>query len=69
MAPHRLPLDHPLAGVSGAINAVSFRTDMLGAVTVTGPGAGRIETAYALLSDIVAIHRAAPARMTKEAAE
>jgi len=28
-------------------------------VTVSGPGAGRIETAYALLSDIIAIHRAA----------
>ncbi|WP_026617246.1 homoserine dehydrogenase [Ensifer aridi] len=69
VGPRRLALDHPLAGVNGAINAVSFTTDMLGAVTVTGPGAGRVETAYALLSDIVAIHRAAPARMTKEAAE
>ena len=44
-------------------------TDMLGTVIVTGPGAGRIETAYALLSDIIAIHRASPARTTKEAAE
>ncbi|ANM12190.1 MULTISPECIES: homoserine dehydrogenase [unclassified Rhizobium] len=69
VAPRRLALDHPLAGVGGAINAVSFKTDLLGAVTVTGPGAGRVETAYALLSDIVAIHRAAPARMNKEAAE
>lgn len=69
VAPRRLALDHPLAGVGGAINAVSFNTDLLGAVTVTGPGAGRIETAYALLSDIVAIHRTAPARMNKEAAE
>lgn len=53
--PVALPLAHPLAGVSGATNAVSFDTDMLGAVTVSGPGAGRIETAYALLSDIIAI--------------
>ncbi|WP_349436574.1 homoserine dehydrogenase [Pararhizobium sp. A13] len=58
VAPRRLPLDHPLAGVGGAINAVSFKTGLLGAVTVTGPGAGRIETAYALLSDIIAIHQA-----------
>jgi homoserine dehydrogenase len=56
VAPRRLPLDHPLAGVGGAINAVSFTTELLGAVTVTGPGAGRMETAYALLSDIIAIH-------------
>ncbi len=58
VTPQRLPLDHPLAGVGGANNAVSFKTGLLGAVTVTGPGAGRIETAYALLSDIIAIHQA-----------
>lgn len=69
VGPRRLPLVHPLAGVNGATNAVSFATEMLGAVTVEGPGAGRIETAYALLSDIVAIHRAVPARQTREAAE
>jgi homoserine dehydrogenase len=69
VAPQRLALDHPLAGVNGAANAISFATEMLGAVTVAGPGAGRIETAYALLSDIVAIHRAAPTRQGKEAAE
>jgi homoserine dehydrogenase len=38
-------------------------------VTATGPGAGRVETAYALLSDIIAIHRALPAGTRKEAAE
>ncbi|MFT3875124.1 MAG: homoserine dehydrogenase [Propioniciclava sp.] len=47
---------HPLAGISGATNAVTFDTDLLGQVTVSGPGAGRVETAYALLSDIIAIH-------------
>ncbi|WP_125098876.1 homoserine dehydrogenase [Leucobacter chromiireducens] len=56
--PIALDLDHPLAGISGATNAVTFDTDLLGQVTVSGPGAGRIETAYALLSDIIAIHAA-----------
>jgi len=51
-----LPAAHPLAGIAGAVNAVSFNTDLLGAVTVSGPGAGRIETAFALLSDIIALH-------------
>jgi homoserine dehydrogenase len=37
---------------------VSFNTDLLGPVTVSGPGAGRVETAYALLSDIIAMHTA-----------
>lgn len=57
VAPLALPSHHPLAGVSGPANAVSFHTDLLGTVTVSGPGAGRIETAYALLSDIIAIHQ------------
>jgi len=56
VAPLALPLTHPLAGISGPTNAVSFDTDLLGTVTISGPGAGRSETAYALLSDIVAIH-------------
>jgi homoserine dehydrogenase len=59
VAPVALPAEHPLAGISGPTNAVSFGTDLLGSVTVSGPGAGRVETAYALLSDIVAIHETA----------
>lgn len=57
VAPQVLPISHPLARTAGAANAVSFDTELLGAVTVSGPGAGRTETAYALLSDIIAIHR------------
>lgn len=53
--PLALGADHPLAGISGATNAIAFTTDLLGTVTMSGPGAGRIETAYALLSDIIAI--------------
>ncbi|HET6354252.1 homoserine dehydrogenase [Streptomyces sp.] len=57
VAPLALPGHHPLAGISGPVNAVAFHTDLLGTVTVSGPGAGRIETAYALLSDTIAIHQ------------
>ncbi|WP_416416254.1 homoserine dehydrogenase [Paenarthrobacter aromaticivorans] len=53
--PVALTADHPLAGITGATNAVSFSTDLLGAYTVSGPGAGRVETAYALISDIIAV--------------
>ncbi|MNF82552.1 Homoserine dehydrogenase [compost metagenome] len=56
--PKLLSSEHPLAGISGATNAISFNTELLGAVTVSGPGAGRIETAFALLSDIINIHTA-----------
>ncbi|MNF61890.1 Homoserine dehydrogenase [compost metagenome] len=55
--PQLLPLTDALAGVSSATNAVTFQTNVLGPVTVVGAGAGRIETAYALLSDIISIHK------------
>ena len=53
--PTRLPLSHPLAGVSGAVNACTFTTDLLGDVTLVGPGAGRTETGYAVLGDLLEI--------------
>jgi homoserine dehydrogenase len=53
--PRLLPLESALAGVQGAMNAVTFRTKILGDVTVRGPAAGRSETAYGLLSDIIHI--------------
>lgn len=55
--PVRLPLSDPLASVSDALNAVTFRTDVLGDVTLIGPGAGRRQTGFALLADLLAIHR------------
>ena len=56
VAPQAVSADHPLANIPGATNAVSFDTDLLGTVTITGPGAGRVETAFALITDIVSIH-------------
>ncbi len=55
--PVRLPVAHPLASVSGATNAITYSTDLLGEITLVGPGAGRIETGYALISDLLAIYR------------
>jgi homoserine dehydrogenase len=55
--PTRLPIHHPLASVGGATNAITFSTDLLGDVTLVGPGAGRIETGYAIVGDLLAIHR------------
>jgi len=57
VAPQKLNLLHPLGGINGVVNAVTFSSDMLGDVTISGPGAGRIETAYAILSDIIAMHK------------
>lgn len=57
VAPEMIPLSHPLAGVMGATNALTFTTDLLGDVTIVGPGAGKIETGFSILTDILAIHR------------
>jgi homoserine dehydrogenase len=53
--PKELPAGHPLLAATGVTNAISFDTDVLGSVTVTGPGAGRVETAFAILSDLIDI--------------
>ncbi len=57
VSPVKLPLSDPLAGVMGAHNALTFDTDLMGKVTVQGAGAGKIETGYSILSDMLAIHR------------
>jgi homoserine dehydrogenase len=53
----RLPLKHPLAAINGVTNAITYSTGLLGDVTLIGPGAGRLETGYALVSDLLAISR------------
>ena len=57
VAPEMVELSHPLAGVMGAMNALTFTTDLLGDVTIVGPGAGRIETGFSILTDVLEIHR------------
>jgi homoserine dehydrogenase len=57
VAPMRLKLSHPLAHVNDAMNALTVSTDGLGDVTVIGEGAGGLETAHGLLSDLISIHR------------
>jgi len=55
--PEKIPLEHPLAAVSGPINALTFTTKYLGDVTIVGPGAGKLATGYSLLTDILDINR------------
>lgn len=54
--PTRLPLSHPLASAGGATNALTISTDLLGDVTLIGPGAGGAATGFAVISDILALH-------------
>jgi len=61
--PEKLDLSDPLAGVGGATNALTFSTDLVRNVTIIGPGAGKIETGYSILVDLLAIHRTESVRM------
>jgi len=46
---------HPLATVEGAFNAVMLQGDAIREITLEGPGAGGIETASAVVADLVSI--------------
>jgi len=50
-----LPDSHPLARISGVTNAIVYTTQLLGDVTLAGPGAGRLETGYAIIQDLLRI--------------
>lgn len=53
VAPTFIPHDHPLAGVSGAFNAVLVAAEPVGDVMFFGLGAGGRPTASAILGDVI----------------
>ena len=55
--PALVPLDHPLAAVHGAKNAVFVEAEAAGDLMFYGAGAGGVETASAVLGDLVSAAR------------
>jgi homoserine dehydrogenase len=55
VSPRLVPLHHPLA-VRGTLNAALLHTDLAGEVVVMGRGAGKKETASAIVSDLIEIY-------------
>ena len=55
--PVMLPVDHPLAGVKEAYNAVFVEAESAGRLMFYGAGAGGTPTAGAVLGDVVAVAR------------
>ena len=51
--PAFLYADHPLASVNGAFNAVTIESPAITEITLSGPGAGGVQTASAVLGDVV----------------
>jgi homoserine dehydrogenase len=54
VAPRLVPKEDPL-NVGGILNVATIKTDLAGDITVIGKGAGPIEAASAILSDIIGI--------------
>ncbi|MFP7299054.1 homoserine dehydrogenase [Neobacillus niacini] len=48
--------DHPLHGVENVDNALRIKTDLLGYLTLQGPGAGAEATASAVIEDLLSIY-------------
>ena len=55
--PTMIPADDPLAGVSGAFNAVCVHGDALGRTMYYGQGAGMMPTATAVIADLLDVAR------------
>src|SRR5256714_4670329 len=55
--PAMVPLDHPLAQVEGANNAVWVEGDLVGQVLLVGQGAGGKPTASAVVGDLIDLAR------------
>jgi homoserine dehydrogenase len=54
VSPRIIPRSHPLL-VEGTLNAVTVVTDMAGELTFIGKGAGSVETASAVIGDLLSI--------------
>jgi len=55
VGPAFVDVHHPLATVEGPFNAVMLQGDAIREITLEGPGAGGIETASAVVADLVSI--------------
>lgn len=51
--PMLVPLHHPLAGVEGVNNAIFISGSAVGEIMLSGPGAGQMPTASAVVGDII----------------
>ena len=54
VSPRLIPRGHPLS-ITGTLNSAQIVSDLAGPITISGRGAGRTETASAMLSDLISI--------------
>ncbi|RLQ87993.1 homoserine dehydrogenase [Notoacmeibacter ruber] len=60
--PTMVPIESQIAQVDDVINAVVLETDLLGALLMSGPGAGGEATASAVMGDVADIAKSRPGR-------
>ena len=60
VAPVLVRTDHPLAAISGPLNAVVVEGEPVGRLTFTGPGAGSGPTAAAVMGDLARLFEGEP---------
>ncbi len=53
--PTLVPISDPMASVEGVLNAVTVSGDLVGSVTLEGPGAGAGPTASAVIADLLEV--------------
>ena len=61
-----VPESHPFYQVEGVENAVTLLTDLLGNLTLQGPGAGMLPTASAMIEDFIQIQQFAVLKTEKQ---
>jgi len=54
VSPRLIPKGHPLS-IPGTLNVAEISTELAGPIVISGRGAGRMETASAIISDLVGI--------------
>ena len=57
VGPEMVPMHDPLASIMGATNAITYECDLAGPITLVGAGAGRVETGFSILIDLINIER------------
>lgn len=57
VGPEKVPAYDPLANIMGATNAITYECDLAGPITLVGAGAGRVETGFSILIDLINIER------------
>ena len=53
--PTRVPASELFAQLPGMANALTYETDLLDEITIVQGGGGLVQTAYALLSDLLSL--------------